>query len=463
MLGDRHLAYFLNLAEATELHLIRPEQIEWLPVLDADYENLRLAFEYALSREKADASLRLCKALGWFWKIRCYWLEGLDWSIRALGKPVQNETLDEKTIRARTFYTRAMMEQQLGYVKQMQTSAEASLTLALENSNEKDIAIAKYFLADALLNHDEQDAHAFSLLEQCFAKFQELNEPFWQAYSFLILRNFLIKQGLSIHDGILRHVELARNAGERLILADSLSEYAYWLFRMNQVGEAKKYAEESDSLYKQIDSEKSSLNSFLFADIAWGNGDTQRARTLYMELYQRFSLLGEKGYKSNSAGRLGLLAMEEGDLAQARAYLEEALLIEREAGWKPWEAYYLIELGNLFYLQGNVEQFRRHTRQGFALKHHFSDSHKTLILMTILGSLFVPKPESSALLLGGIDIYERNSDSPRSPVYKRYFGRAESHIRKTLGDMVFEYMFAQGQKMSLDETLDLALKTVEEI
>jgi tetratricopeptide (TPR) repeat protein len=246
-------------------------------------------------------------------------------------------------------------------------------------------------------------------------------------------------------------------------LADALTRYADWLFCTNQVDEAIEYAEESDMLYKQIGSESSSINSLLFAEIAWSNGDTQKARSLFMELYQRFSVLGEKGFRSNSIGRLGLLAMEEGDLDRARAYLEEALLIEREAGWKPWEAFYLIELGHLFYLQGNLERFRQNVRESFSLKHYFPDYHKTFILMTLIGSLYFQKPESSARLLGVINNPNRETDVPRTPVEKRYCLHAEAHAREVLGNSAFEAAFAEGQKITIDEALDLALKTAEEI
>ena len=462
VLRDRHLEYFLNLAETAEPHLIRPEQIEWLPVLDADYENLRLAFEGALSKRSAESSLRLCAALGWFWEIRCYWLEGLDWVTRALAKPA-DDTNNEKMIRVRALHTRVILEQPFGHIEQMQISAQESLALALENSNERDIAIAQYFLAAALIQYDAEDAQALSLLKQCFGKFQELNELFWQAYSFQILRDFLVTQALTIPGGFLRRIELARRAGERLVLAHSLSKYADWLFSVDQVDKAKESAEESDRLYKQIGSEQSSINPLLFADIAWSNGDRQTARSLLTELHQRFSLLGEKGFRSNSAGRLGLLAMEEGDLDQAQMYLEEALSIEREAGWRPWEAFYLIELGHLFYLQGNIERFKQYSKEGFALRRYFPDFHKTFVLMTILGSLYVQKPESSAQLLGVINNPNRENDIPRNPIEKRYCVRAEAHARQVLGKAAFESGFDRGQKMSLDEGLDLALKTVEQI
>src|SRR3990172_6834379 len=52
-LRDRHLEYFLQFAESAAPHLIRPEQLEWLGQLDADYENLRLALQSPLRKDTA--------------------------------------------------------------------------------------------------------------------------------------------------------------------------------------------------------------------------------------------------------------------------------------------------------------------------------------------------------------------------------------------------------------------------
>lgn len=462
-LGDRHFEYFLRLAKKAEPYLIQTEQIEWLYLLDADYDNLRTAFEYALSKEKVDSALDFCTALGWFWIIRCYWSEGLSWLTRALAKQEQDRNRDGKIARTRALYTSAMLEWQLGNIEQMQTHAEASFALASENSNQKNIAIAAYFLASALIQHGI-DYKAFSMLQECMTKFQELNEPFWLARTFTSLADLLPTLGqLNFHDGILKRLQLARDAGERLILADSLSEYATLLYRMGWIDKAMEQAEESEMLYKLIGSEKTSLNSFLFAEIAWSNGDIQKSRALFMELYQRFSCLGEKGFKSNALGKLGILAMEEGDLQTARTYLDEALTIEREAGWMPWVAYYLIELGNLFYLKGDLEQFKKNFRESIFFKNYFPEYHKSYILMTMAGSLYFQRPTSSTQLLGAINNHRGDYDYPRTPMDKRYCIRAEAHARKLLGNAAFEIEFAAGQKLSLDEALDLALKTAEGI
>lgn len=455
-LRAKHLEYFLKLVETAAPHLIRPEQLEWLAKLDADYENLRLALEWALSRETAEPSQDLCGALCWFWEIRCYWLEGLNWVKRALAKPYHNESKSENATRARALYTYAQLEWQLGNFEQMLSPAQESLALASEASDKRDIAIARFCVGNALRLRGGDDELAHSLLEQSFAEFQALDEPFWQTQAFIYLSS-------PSQAKVRRRLELARAAGERLSLADALADYAEWLLRINRIQEATNYAEESDRLYKQIGSSNTSVNPLLFAEIAWSNGDFEKARSLYMELQERFSLLGERFWKARCMENLGRLAMEEGNLHEAQVYLEQALIMKREVEYKPVIASCLLYLSNLFYLQGNLEKFKQNFRESLSFRNYLDKFQKASILLIILGSLYLQKPESVAQLSGAIDLYQGNSDFAFRPLDKRYAHRAETHARKSLGDVAFEAAFAEGQEMSLDEALDLALKTVKEM
>jgi predicted ATPase/DNA-binding XRE family transcriptional regulator len=459
---DRHLEYFLTLTETAAPHLIRSEQLEWLARLNADYENLRLALEWALSKKSAEPLLKLCINLWWFWKIRCYWLEGLTWIKRALAKPSRNESKNAKATRARALATQVDLEWQLGNFEQMLSPAQASLALASEVSDRKDIAIAKYYMGNTLRGLDNDQA--LSLMEQSFTEFQALNEPFWQALSFAHLGGLLAAQGKLKHrDKSEKSLELADKAGERLILADALSDYAIWLYKINILNEAVMRAEESNRLYEQIGFHSPNENSFVFARIAWIQGNTQEARSLHMEMLERYTLLGENVYRSVCITNLGLITMEAGDLDGAWAYLEEALVLSRQGGYKPFIAESLLQLGNLYYLQRNLKAFKQNMREGFSLKNYFTEAHKVFMLETTVGSLYYQKPESSVRLLGIIDHFEKEHDILLGPIAKRYLGPAKTHARKTLGDEVFKSIFAEGQKMSLDEALDLALNAIEEI
>ncbi|HSL46763.1 MAG TPA: adenylate/guanylate cyclase domain-containing protein [Anaerolineales bacterium] len=463
-LRDRHLEYFVKLAKTAEPHLIRPEQIEWLPLLDADYENLRYAFERALTKESAGASLSLCWALEWFWEIRGYWLEGLNWFARAFARPFQNESRDERVVRARTLYKRAQLEGRAGNWNQMLPPARESLALATEFSDQRDIAIARYSIGSALFTMLENIDEAHSLMQQSLADFQALDEPFWETQCFASLGFLLAQEGkLKFGELYVKWLELTRKAGERLMLADALSSYADWLFRMGREQEARERAQESDRLYKEIGSEKNNSNAYLFAEIAWANGDYPKARMLYSQLSEHFALLGDKSWPSFLKSKLGNLAIEEGDLRRAEVNLKESLALARELQDPPLLANRLVELSKVSYLQRDTELFQYYVRETFALKDDFAKFQKSYLLLCLLDSLYFQKPENSARLLGAYEYAEREYDySPRA-VDKQHYIRAETHARKMLGDETFELLFAQGQKMSMDEALDLAHKTVEEL
>jgi predicted ATPase/class 3 adenylate cyclase/DNA-binding CsgD family transcriptional regulator len=461
-LRDRHLEYFLTFSKTAEPHLIRPEQIEWLPLLDAEYENLRFAFEWALTKESAESSLSLSKSLGWFWEIRGFWLEGLSWLANSLAKSSQNESRNEKVARAQALYQSAALHGRLGNREQMLSSARESLALASKFSDERDVAIARFFVGAGEL-HEEKREQAYSLLQQSLSEFQALREPFWEALAFFIINDSRAQEGqLKFRDFFLRLIELSRKAGERFFLAESLSAYANWLFRMGHEQEARQYAEESDRYFMQIGSAPSNENAYLFAEIAWENEDYRTARSLFAQLVEHFRLLGDSSSPPFFMAKLGILAIEEGDLQLAEVELKEALLLTPEQN-KPLRANRLVELSKLSYLQGNLEEFQQHVREAFALKNYFVKFQKTYLLLCILPSIYAQKPEDATRIMGVFESMERDYDYPPRAVDRKYYDQAKVHARQSLGNAAFEAFFAEGQQMTIDEALDLAWKTAEEI
>ena len=71
-LRDRHLAWYLALAEEAAPHLVGAEQVTWLDRLEAEHDNLRAALRWARERGAAEEGLRLAGALGRFWLTRGY-------------------------------------------------------------------------------------------------------------------------------------------------------------------------------------------------------------------------------------------------------------------------------------------------------------------------------------------------------------------------------------------------------
>jgi predicted ATPase len=130
LIGQRHAAYFLTLAERAEAKQNTIERDAWLDRLEADHGNLHSALEWALEQEDAEIALGLCGSLLPLWQFRYYSNLGRDWVRRALalGKVVSAPVMRKAVYCAGT----------LAYV-------------------EGELAEAAVLFADALLRYQEAD------------------------------------------------------------------------------------------------------------------------------------------------------------------------------------------------------------------------------------------------------------------------------------------------------------------
>lgn len=215
-------------------------------------------------------------------------------------------------------------------------------------------------------------------------------------------------------------------------------------------------------LWKQIGLNPNST-SLVFALIAWSNGEYELAKTYYLEMRDHYGVLGEKSQRAGIVAALGLLEMEQGNLSQAQAYLEEALTMTRELEYKQIVSR-LVDLGNLLYLLGKMEESKQNLREGILLASRFSMGIKCMCLESVLNSTAIQKHLSSVNLLGTIYGFEKEHERQIRMAHKPFaYKQFEARARELFGDAAFEAAFAEGQKMTLDDALDLALKTVEEM
>ncbi len=87
-----HLAYFTELAEITDPHLRRAEQLEWLAALEAEHDNIGAAMRGALTAGAAEGAMRLAAA-GWYWWLGGHKAEGYELTMAAVALP--GEVADE--------------------------------------------------------------------------------------------------------------------------------------------------------------------------------------------------------------------------------------------------------------------------------------------------------------------------------------------------------------------------------
>jgi predicted ATPase/class 3 adenylate cyclase len=82
-----HAEHFRNLAEEAELHVTREDRVVWLDRLEADYDNLRAAMDWAERTGDASTGLRTAAAIWRFWQQRGRLSEGRARLERLLGLP----------------------------------------------------------------------------------------------------------------------------------------------------------------------------------------------------------------------------------------------------------------------------------------------------------------------------------------------------------------------------------------
>jgi tetratricopeptide (TPR) repeat protein len=79
-LRDKHFDHFLDLLQKSRGNLRGPDQLEWLARLDAEYDNIRLAMEWALAAKgRWNDALLLAVCLNNYWILRTMYLESERW------------------------------------------------------------------------------------------------------------------------------------------------------------------------------------------------------------------------------------------------------------------------------------------------------------------------------------------------------------------------------------------------
>ena len=84
---EAHAQYFTRLAEASQEHLLRPEQLDWLRRLSADQDNMHAAIRGAVAGGDGPTAVRLAAALGWYWSLRSMKVEGAELIGEAVSAP----------------------------------------------------------------------------------------------------------------------------------------------------------------------------------------------------------------------------------------------------------------------------------------------------------------------------------------------------------------------------------------
>jgi len=291
---DRHLQFFLSLAEEAEPNLAESEQAEWLEKLQEEHENLRAGLKWCQQdKVRQEAGLRLAGALRQFWDIRGYLSEGRE---------------------------------------------HLQLLLSQVATSRKTPARNKALNAAGILAWRQGDyAAAQALHEESLAIKRELGDKFGLTLSLNNLGNVTWRQGdyAAAYVFHKENLELSRELGDKRGVGASLNNLGMVVKAQGDCIMARALYEESLAIFRQLgdwQAISASLNNL--GIVAWSQGDYIMARALYEESLAICRQLGDKQGQANSLNNLGNVACSQGDYVAAYVFHKESLAIRRELGDK---------------------------------------------------------------------------------------------------------------------------------
>jgi len=313
---DRHLDYFLELAEAAEVWMRGEKLQNWSARLEQDLDNIRVALNRSFEARRFEVGLRLVGALWLFWCVQDRPRLGLDWVDKLLEAGADSPIL--APVRAKVLYGAALMAWRAEEWHRMATFARESLLLSKESRDSVGVALSQICLA---------------LFTTWDLNYRQAHNMYQESLRLLHAEHHVWGLGLVT----LRLGELLNAQGEfeqaEALLHDSLALFEkldWWFF--------------FDALYQMVRT-------------ALAQGDLAKAKTLAQ---QKLALGRENGKISLICGalvELGHTALLEGDYHQATASMEESIALYRQAGYiepmmtRTWITHALTDLGLIALLQ----------------------------------------------------------------------------------------------------------------
>jgi len=420
-LHERHLDWFLALADQAEPELHGPRQVAWLNRLQAQEDNLRAALRWSVTVPEDERGLRLASSLCWFWFVRGRRSEGRAWLERLLA--------------------------------QARRGGAATATRA------------KALSAAGFLAHDQRDygaARAFQ--DDSFALAQELGDTQAMAvalgrlgYLALHQRDFERARAL-----LTRSLELYRDRGDDWGLAYNLNALGLVALRLADYASANRLFEESRALFRaRGDMWGIAWTLRGLGQIALDRADYALAATLWGERLRRSEELGDPHATAYSVDYMATAARMQGDYAQAAALFKRSLAIWEDWGDRQYIAWTLHNMGDLALEQGDTTRARQIYERSLSLRRELDDRPAIATSLEGFAALAaaLSQPQQALRLAGAATALHTSVAVPPSAVEQATLERWLSPIRATLGADAAKAL-ADGAAMSLEEALVCALAVV---
>jgi len=289
---DRHLDYVFALAENSPQGMYGTDNTVQLDRIEVEHDNLRAAFEWAVSNHP-DTALKLAYQVGGFWTVRDHISEARAWCQIILEKTKSMPDIDKD--RARVYGVLAWMSVTTGEHKAGRAAAEQAISLARKTNDATTVA---------------------------------------RSYGILAMTSIFLGNYPAAQDAAMEGEQIARQQGLKSELALILSTRAQmtYIARMD-LDQAKVFLYEATELARQEGFRwASSFLSIGLAHTAAALGDIEAARAGFRESAEIAQMMGNKRIVYSSQSELAHVLRAHGDLDEPLATYRDLLPKWRDLG-----------------------------------------------------------------------------------------------------------------------------------
>jgi len=420
---NRHLEYFLGLAERTGSMLVGPHVVEWVQRWEIELDNVRTALKWSLSSQTPELGLRLANALWWFWTEGGHVHDGYGWLNELLNHPnAQSHTL----ARARALGHLGFFLVFGDFGQSTRPILEESLALCRELGDKAGLAYGLLHLGIFLFQRDDAQEEGKKLVIESLEIYRELKNKVGIA----LVLHYL---GSTIEIDVSNYEQLCIYLEEELAICREIEDIASVARSLSDLG-----------------------------DVAIKHGYYDVARRWLEEALTIQKQLGKIGNIIYTLSRLGEVAVRTGDDAQARAYYEEMLSRIHQAGGSLTDTrWVLVKSGYTALWQGDIERARNLLEESLRYFIKLNEKIGVVYALEGLGSLAVLQGhfERTAQLFAWANETRKLINGRRPPVEQADVDRDLAAVRTQLDEAAFAAAQAKGRAMTMDEAIACALET----
>jgi tetratricopeptide (TPR) repeat protein len=189
------------------------------------------------------------------------------------------------------------------------------------------------------------------------------------------------------------------------------------------------------------------------------NGDIESAQKMLNEALVLIRQLNLKDPMADVLQGYGRIAAIKGDYEQAYTDLQESAAIYEEQGDRLSYLFSRAHLGYLALYQGEITKARSIFWE--TVRNFYGDKNENGVMFTLEGmgglSVAVGKPEVAARLIGWADMVRHKISDPRPPLEQADVDKIIAACLAKLGEVAFSDAYDEGQQLTMDEAVALAL------